>query len=290
VIADRGNALRVAAVMTSHERREKTLRSIGSVHAQRDHDAAIELFLVDAGSTDGTVETVTALYPDVDVARVGSEVYWNQGMRAAFERARRTDPDHYLWLNDDTVLDDDAVAALLATEREFGGNQDREVIVVGTTRDPRTGRPTYGGVRRANPRRPLMFELVEPTDRPRQVETMNGNCVLVPRRAARTLGNLEPRFTHGMGDFDYGLRARSAGIAVWIAPGTVGTCARNPQVERTTKEEIRSLVSPKGLPPAEWWLFTKRWAGPLWPLYFVSPYVRRVLRRLGRSPRHGSSP
>jgi len=89
---------------------------------------------------------------------------------------------------------------------------------------------------------------------------MNGNCVLIPRSAAERVGNLDARFTHRMGDLDYGFRARRAGCALWIAPGYVGTCAANAPADETlpVRERWRRLLGPKGLPPREWWVFTWR--------------------------------
>ena len=81
-----------------------------------------------------------------------------------------------------------------------------------------------------------------------------------------------------MGDFDYGLRARAAGCEVWLAPGTIGTCASHPQ-RRTDlaplRQEMGRLWSVKELSPRPWLVFTRRWGGRLWPLYWASPYLRR---------------
>lgn len=270
---------RIAVLATSHDRREVTLASLAALHDQ-EVDADLDVVLVDAGSSDGTAAAVRERFPSAHVDEAGPELYWNAGMRRAWELARQRDPvpDAYLWLNDDTILDRDAVARLLAVWRDAG-----EAIVAGATRDPDTGALTYGGVRREHAGRPLRFSRVEPGDAPVEVETINGNCVLVPATVAERVGNLDARFTHGMGDFDYGLRARCRGVTVLLAPGTVGTCAANPPSVRDAAAELRHLRSPKGLPPREWRAFARRWAGPLWPVYFVSPY----LRRLGAALRHG---
>lgn len=272
----------LAVLLTSHDRRDETLGAIAALERQAGLDARLDVVLVDAGSTDGTAAAVRASFPYVTVDEAGPELYWNAGMRRAWSIARRERPDAYLWLNDDTHLDPDAVARLVEVWRDAG-----DAIVVGATRDPRTGDVTYGGVRRDDARRPLRFSPVPPSDRPVSVETMNGNCVLVPASVAETVGNLDRRFTHGMGDFDYGLRAGRKGVAILLAPGTVGTCAANPEVQRDPSAELRHLQSPKGLPFREWMTFARRWAGPLWPLYFVSPYLRRLAAAARRRPSSG---
>lgn len=271
----------VAVLLTCHERREATLRCLDAIAAQ-DSAAAVRVFVVDAGSTDGTREALAAR--DVELILRGPDVFWNGGMRIAWRVARREGPDFYLWLNDDTVLDGDALGRLLACHDDLaGGAGPAPRIVVGSTRDPVDGRPTYGGVRRASARRPLAFDRVDPADRPLPVDTMNGNVVLVPADVAEVVGNLDPGFTHGMGDFDYGLRARARGVEVWLAPGTHGSCARNPAQPpaRSVREAWRRLTGPKGLPLREWTRFARRHAGPLWPVYAASPYLRRLARAAG---------
>lgn len=264
--------MRVAALLTCHERRERTLSCLAHLAAQRDAGAQVDVVVVDAGSRDGTPEAIAAAHPDVELLRAGPELFWNGGMHRAAAAVAARDHDAHLWLNDDTDLDPGALAALLTTSR-WAGDRD---IIVGSTRDPVTGATTYGGVRRPSRSRPLQFDLVEPADRPLPADTMNGNVVLLPRAVVRGVGLLDPAFTHGIGDFDFGLRARRAGVGIWVTPGTVGTCARNPPVAhaRGPVRELRRLRGPKGLPPREWALFARRWSGPLWPLYAVAPYAR----------------
>lgn len=272
-----------AVLLTTHERRDSTLACLEQVARQTRSSARLHVVLVDAGSTDGTPDAVRAAFPDVEVLDRSADLFWNAGMRVAFAHAHAQRHDAYLWLNDDTLLDEDAVGRLEAT---WGGKPPSEssAIVVGATRDPVTGAVTYGGVRRPDGLRRLRWDRVEPGDAPRPVETMNGNCVLVPSPVADAVGNLDPQFSHGMGDYDYGLRARRKGFAVVLAPGTVGTCEVNPRRELgTIGTSWRDAVSVKGLPPREWAAFARRWAGPAWPVYFASPYLRQAVALLGRS-------
>jgi GT2 family glycosyltransferase len=279
----------VTALLTCHNRAQRTLGCLTSLYEQTALMAvALEVVLVDAGSSDGTAEGVAERFPDVRILPRGPELFWNGGMRVAFADAYQRDPDHYLWLNDDVELDEDALAVLLHTHRELSERRGVPCIVVGSTRDPVTSAPTYGGVVRRDRWRPLHYDRIAPGELPQPADAMNGNCVLVPREAAALVGNLAGAYTHGMGDFDYGHRLVRAGGEVWVAPGTLGTCARNPIPKRVeTFEEYRQLAgsTTQGLPPTEWFTFARRWAGPLWPVYGASPYIRRFARwASGRSP------
>ena len=146
--------------------------------------------------------------------------------------------------------------------------------------DSRTQRLSYGGWRRVSALNPAKWAKVEPSHDPVQCDSMNGNCVLIPWGVAEIVGNIDPAFTHGMGDLDYGFRARKFGCTVWIAPGYVGECDLNCDKGRWADGSLplrirwKHMLGPKGLPPREWLLFTYRHSGWLWPICWVNPYVK----------------
>lgn len=266
---------RVVGVLACHNRRNKTLACLESLFADSIPGVDVSAIVMDDGSTDGTAEAIRAAFSSARVLRGAGSLFWNGGMRAALAEAASADPEFYLWLNDDTMLDRGALAVLLDAHDRVAS--DAPAIVVGSVCDPAGGALTYGGVVRSDPRRPMRFELVHPGVEPRECHTMNGNCVLVSREAMLRVGNLEDLYVHAMGDYDYGLRARRQGCRIWVAPGTIGKCARNPETRPDTLMDAwRDLTGRKGLPPEEWREFTRRWAGPTWPLWFLSPYVRRM--------------
>lgn len=275
--------MNVVAVLASRNRYEVTIQSLDRLSRQGG-DFSIGAVLLDDASTDGTAEAVKDSFPWVEVLRGDGKRFWNLGTRDAFIAARTKDPDYYLWLNDDTMLEFDAVARLVAAHRT-AVKDIGESIIVGSVGDPMSGELTYGGVWRPKPRlRPSAFIRIQPTDRLEPAETMNGNCVLIPRAIVERIGVNDPVFTHGMGDFDYGLRARQAGFAVMVAPGMFGTCSRNPArnvdgpLRKRLHDAYLGLLGPKGLPPREWADFLRRWGGPLWPVFWASPYVRAAFR------------
>ena len=151
---------------------------------------------------------------------------------------------------------------------------------MGTTVDPANGRPWYGGLKTRRGGRTLNLERVHDSDLQRQCDTFNGNCVLIPRAAARIVGNIDRHFRHAMGDLDYGFRARQAGCSAWVVPGFVGECVRNPAVRprldssKPVTQRWNFLIGPKGLPPRAWWVFSSRYGGALWPLRWAYPYLK----------------
>jgi hypothetical protein len=179
----------IAALLTCHNRREHTLACLESLRTTAIPGITVDVHLVDDASNDGTAEAVAAAYPDVEISRGTGDLFWGGGMRLAFTRAVPTRPDYLLWLNDDVVLDPDALKRLLATYATLCAGRQPLSVVVGSTRDPQTGATTYGGVRRTSLLRRMAFAQVAPTDTPQSCDTMNGNVVLVPRSVYSVVGN-----------------------------------------------------------------------------------------------------
>ena len=272
------NSPTLAVLITCHNRRNKTLDCLHQVDAQ---NIPCDIYLVDDGSSDGTAEAVRTHYPSVKVFEGNGNLFWVGGMHWAFSEAMTVGYDYYLWLNDDTVIEPDTFDRLIATHAQLSQRGYPDSIIVGSTRDAETGQLTYGGRIRPSRWRRLRFDLLEPGDEPRECETLNGNCVLIPDTVAAKVGNLDNKFVHGRGDLDYGLRARLHGGSVWIAPGYIGSCSRNP-FQNSWKDTDLSLVErwrkatrvKGGLYPREWTCFARRYGGGLWWLYWLSPYVR----------------
>jgi len=272
--------------MTVFNRRETTLRCLGQLQAQELPDAVrLQAFVVDDGSTDGTGDAVRADYPDAHVLEGTGSLFWTGGMHLADQAAWDTRPDYLLWLNDDVDLDPDAVTVLLDAARQT----DDRAIVVGAVTDPASGEVSYGGYRRVG--KPLDLERIAPNGHVQSVDTMNGNVVLVPAAVRSAVGPPDLAFSHNMADMDYAFRARSAGFGVVLAPRAVGRCETNTAKQRwrdpsvPLRQRWELVRSFKGLPPREWWAFTRRHTGRWWPRYFPSPYIRALgaglsLRRL----------
>jgi GT2 family glycosyltransferase len=283
-----GNLMNIAAIMTCHNRRIKTLASLRALYASaahlHDRGIKVHVYLTDDGSTDDTRESVHKEFPYVQFLEGNGQLYWNGGMRVALAAAESTKADFYLWLNDDTSLYPEALAVLL-DEAQRLLSAGHLPIVVGSVVDPVTGRISYGGVRQHRYLRGR-FELMQPTDVVQRCSTMNGNCTLIPQAVMQRIGNLDATFIHGGGDFDYGLRAASGGCSVWLAPGILGDCAINSTIRPwlapniSLQERLRRIRSPKGLPPESWYVFTRRHTGILWAFYWIHPYLRLLVSHI----------
>lgn len=272
----------VCAIIACHNRRAKTIACLDALKHQGINEPSVSLrvLLVDDGSTDGTADAVRAQFPEVEIISGDGGLYWNGAMRLALAHAMTQSFDYYLLLNDDTVLCHHAVQTLLTTACRVEDDHGAKAIIVGATRSSTHGGISYGGLIRGPWWIPLRMRKVPLSDQAQRCDTFNANCALISSAVIDLVGNLDATFTHAMGDFDYGLRARNLGCELWVAPGIAGECEANLGQGLWTDKSLplgtrwQRLKGPKGLPPREWLVFTRRHSGPFWPLYWLNPYVK----------------
>lgn len=249
---------RIAVLLTVFNRKEQTLLCLQRLqHQSSPEEFKIVTYLTNDGCTDGTPEAVRREFPDVHIINGDGNLFWNRGMYRAWEEAAKEDYDYYLWLNDDTFLQDGAINSLI----EAAEQTKDDVIIIGPTCDTQGTKTTYGGRKNG--------KLIVPDGNLEEADCFNGNTVLVPRSVFRKLGNLDPYFTHSKGDFDYGMRAKEAGIKMYQVGRYLGKCDEHPTLDKWCNPDIplkdrwKMLHRPNGMPPKETFHLEKRHLGLL---------------------------
>lgn len=244
----------VAAMLTVHNRRDKTIACLENLTTQRlPSGVLLDVYLVNDGCTDGTEQAVTEQYPNVNIIQGDGSLYWNRGMWTAWDVAsKKKKYDYFLWLNDDTFLLENAVRQLL----DLSEHHNNAAIVVGATKASVGNKLTYGGHTRTN---------ICPCDgMAKEVYGFNGNIVLVPHAVFAVLGNLDYYYSHGKGDFDYALRARKAGIMMFQCGNVLGICDEHKHFATWCDPEVpicqrwKAMHSPTGMPPNEMFHYEKQ--------------------------------
>jgi rhamnopyranosyl-N-acetylglucosaminyl-diphospho-decaprenol beta-1,3/1,4-galactofuranosyltransferase len=137
---------RVVAVIVTYNRRELLLEALAAVQAQhRPPDAVI---VVDNASTDGTAAAVRAGFPAVRLAELGGNYGGAGGFAYGMAEACRGGAELIWVMDDDTIPEPGALAALLAAREGYRG---RAPAVVASAVLWTDGRPHPMNTPRAKP-------------------------------------------------------------------------------------------------------------------------------------------
>ena len=282
--------LEIKVLMATFNRVDDTLACLNSVFSsQLDSGTNLSVILVDAGSSDGTLDRVSKLGRNIDSYSVSSDHFWAMAMRKAWVIAQESNYDFLLWLNDDVTLYQHSIQSMIDTSRQMARNN----VVVGAVVSESSGEITYSGYRTPSLTHPLRLQMLSPTNEVQRCDTLNGNVVLTPAEPDYAVRGFPEGYEHGLADIAYGFELRKKKIPILLMPGIVGTCERQiplrPWLDGSVpiKERIRALRGPKGLPFTIWMRFCLRYGGPLGLANAVKPYALAVTMNIGRRWRSG---
>jgi GT2 family glycosyltransferase len=248
--------MRVAALYTCFNRKEKTLSSLAHLYAALEkskRDITLSVYLTDDNSSDGTSEALAEKFPDVQVLKGSGYLYWAGGMRNSWSAARKESYDAYLLLNDDTNVNPELLSKILQTDSYCLKTYSKQGIYIGTTTDSNTQIVTYGGWQLVNSFT-AKIKRVPPGDlSPKSCDLGNANIMWVSKSVVDKLGILSEGYIHGMADFDYTLIARKNNIPILVVPGILGVCVNDHSdpyekfINLPFKRRIKMLYDPVGL-------------------------------------------
>ena len=271
------NKILIATIITCHNRRDITLESLADLYnATLPKNHLMDVFLVDDGSSDGTTSAVNSSFPLVNVIKGTGHLYWNQGMRLAWQTAVNSkDYDYFLWLNDDTNIKSGALTEVFDCYNLNLKNQIKEAIIVGACMNSRSDKKFSYGLKKDN------IKLI-PNGLIQNGNMINGNFVLVSKNIFHKLGFLSDDFTHGMGDVDYGLRAIQLGFDVVTTRKFIGYCKLNESLPLWCNPKIKlanrlqAFHSPLGININEYKILLKRF----WPNRYFTTLLKIYFRLL----------
>lgn len=267
--------------MTCYNRVQVTLKCLERLYAQPlPSGYAMDVWLVDDASPDGTGDKVHEAFDAVHVIRSKGGLFWCKGMRLAWDSAvayaasKDFAYDYYLWLNDDVMLVPDALGALLADAEALRGSR---FVLVGTmSEDGLGGKLAYGCHHGA--------AVVPPNGTPQLVHgySMSGNLVLVPKAVYEAVGPIYGGYRHAFGDSDYGFLIERNGIGMYCASKVLGVCPQAPERYihldgKTLIQRIKTLFEPKGFNLYDTFFFRYRNWGLLRALVSCCHVTLRVI-------------
>lgn len=268
--------MEIAVLITSHNRKDKTINCLDCLFKSFNKDNLyLDIFLVDDGSTDGTSELIIRKYPKINLINGDGNLYWNQGMRLAWKKAiKNKDYDFYLWLNDDTFLDDNSLIHMFECYDEAKLLNGKSNLIVGTCRNDKKNNISYG----------LSNEngIIIPNGKLQKGKYINGNCVLVSKEIFKKNGILSKYYSHAFGDIDYGLRVLENGNDIYTTKKIIATCLKNINVPAcfdksfSIIDRFKHLNSKKGHSIKEVIYFRKRFWGWKWIIFLFKLLLRVI--------------
>jgi GT2 family glycosyltransferase len=200
--AEKGGRHSLLVVILNFNGIADTLECLASLRAQTLHD--VDILVVDNASQHSQAAQIAAAFPEVEVIALPVNEGWaggnNVGLRLALERGH----GHVCLLNNDTLLDNDALEALLDASDRLEGR----AMVMPAVRF--YDRPDNWQLR-PDPASP------GPSPDLVALNFAFGVCLLLPAGLLREIGLLDERFFLQLEETDYHLRAAAAGYGSFCA-------------------------------------------------------------------------
>jgi GT2 family glycosyltransferase len=194
----------VYIIIPVHNRKNLTLQCLEQLKNQN-LLISCNVVLVDDGSTDGTKETVAEDYPEVNLLLGDGNLWWTGAIVLGMEYAVENAAELIIWLNDDCILESQALKTLI----EFLETHPRSIAgavcyAQETNMIEETGAQGRKRVT-ANP-----GEVVA-------VDEMSGYCVGIHIEVVKSVGFPNAKkFPHYYGDSAYILKATRSGFPAYI--------------------------------------------------------------------------
>ena len=199
----------VYIIIPVHNRKNITLKCLETLKQCGDLNRYY-IVVVDDGSTDGTSEAITNLYPEVTTLTGDGNLWWTGAIKKGMEYAYQQGAEYFIWLNDDCIVSDkvleDLVSLCKTNNYQIIGCQGQElnnseIIAFG------------GKVRHYQGYKFLSISKgeVKPCD------MLSGNLVCLPREIVHQIGYPNPNILrHYGGDALYLIKARKAGFSIYV--------------------------------------------------------------------------
>ena len=214
----------VTIVILNWNRVADTLECLDSL-ARMDY-SSFTIVVVDNGSTDGSPEAIERWgreHLPLTLIRNAENRGFVRGSNQGMRHALATDTDYVFLLNNDTVLEPDALSLLVAAAERSG-----DVGMVG----PKIYQHGRGRVLDSAGTRTIPWlaqgflighgeEDQGQYDHPGEMPYVTGTALLVKRAVLEEVGLMDEDYFCYFDDFDWGLKARKAGFRLLLEPGTV---------------------------------------------------------------------
>lgn len=200
--------------MLNWNRCDDTLECLASL--QKSTYQPLRIIVVDQNSSDESVKRIRSAHPDVCLIELQSNVGFARGVNIGIAQALSDNAQFFFLLNNDTVVDADAITCLMAELKPGVGavgpaifyyHQPTRIWSIGGGIHPMrlemTGNHGVGDVLPESPIKQMFI---------------SGCALLLPRATIDKVGLLDERFFMYYEDLDYSLRIGQSGLMLLLAP------------------------------------------------------------------------
>ena len=282
--------MKIAVLLTVYNRKDKTVNCLRSLQDTLKDKSGfdVKIFLTDDKSTDGTREAIQKEKFDLDISLLEGtgSLYWNGGMinswRAALQE--NMDFDGYLLVNDDIKVLSDFWDDLSTADSYCFKHFKKHGIYTGSTKDPISGKFTYGGFNYIN-KFTLMDSFVLPDGFSfQECEACHANICFISKEVVESEGIFCEKYVHGGTDHDYTYLAHKHGFPILVLPHYSAECENNHGGGRkalTLKERIADAKSPLGNNFYNTLLFNRRCFPYRLPFVFMTGILKILFPDIG---------
>lgn len=180
------------------------------------------IIIVDNGSTDGSEEKIRQQFPELSVIQTGRNLGFAGGINAGLKYGLEKGMDYLFALNNDTVVDPEAVTELvivaarddqigLLSSKIYYFSRPDIIWYAGASFRPMLG---WGRHRGFDERDSGQYDRIEETERP------SGCSMMVTREFCEKVGLLDEDYFCYCEEVDWGLRGKKAGFKIMYVPAS----------------------------------------------------------------------
>ena len=177
--------------------------------------------LVDNGSTDGSIERLHSIFPEVKIIKNGENLGYAGGNNIGIEYALSKDVDYIILLNNDTIVDVNLATELIQASNEIKNlgilgcvnyyyNDRKKIQFSGGIFNWKTGDIIDTTRHKINDGQ---FQLLK------EVDTVAGSCLFFPTTVIKTVGLFDNRYFLTFEESDLCCRVKKAGYKVYTYMG-----------------------------------------------------------------------
>lgn len=209
---------KVTVITLNWNGRDDTIECVASL--ERLNYPNYEIVVVDNGSTDGSVPALRARYPDIRIVENGRNLGYAEGLNAGMRYAAGQGTDYFLIVNNDTMIDPDALWGLVQVAEQdprigfvsgkvYLFDEPDRIQTVGRLADPifiAGGLMGYRELDRGQ------------YDVPRECDFIDDVFLLVRNAVFEQVGGYDPTFFLMYEETDWCARVRRAGFKIAYTP------------------------------------------------------------------------